>query len=192
MKTINVSSAKTSELLAFYNEHADKPVNKFTNLETARRRVTALIETLDFSKKAQAVAKETKAVAKAASKTAKDASALAKTTEATPKAKNTPAKPGYEVEHGKDGDKIVPAARKSNAAGIAASWNDIDVREARLHRQGVIVMVGKRASEFNSTAAAFAALGLPMAKHIRFRMKLKAAGKLTFTHAGKDYEFSIL
>ncbi len=204
---INIETAKTAELLAFYNAHADKPVNKFTNLETARRRVTALIEALEVSDRAHEAARAAKSATKAAKASEKNATKLADAVDKTvaikahaaeqakaePKTeKNTKAKPGYEVQHDNDGDKIVAATRRSNAAGIAASWLDNDIREARLYRQGVVVMIGKNAQEYNSTHAAFAALGLPMSKVIRFRMKLKEAKKLTFTHAGKNFEFSIL
>ncbi len=206
MNNINVQTAKTSELLAFYNKHAEKPVNKFTNLETARRRVTALIEALEVSNVAHGAAEQAEQAeqaAKVAKQTEKAAKKLAENVDGAlpvnPDAqevepeKNTKAKPGYEVEHGKTGDRIVPAARRSNAAGIAASWNDPNVREARLYRQGVVVSInGKALGEYNSTHAAFEALGLPMSKVIRFRMKLKAANKLAFEHAGKSYEFSIL
>lgn len=40
-----------------------------------------------------------------------------------------------------------------------------------------------------SVAEAFAALGFPMCKHIRFRSKLKASGKEIFEHEGKKYHF---
>lgn len=43
---LNVSTATTAELVAFYNEHnADKPVKKFADRKTAERRVSALLET---------------------------------------------------------------------------------------------------------------------------------------------------
>lgn len=199
MKTINVSTAKTSDLLAFYNANADKPVNKFTNLETARRRVTALIEALEVSSKAHDAAKAATAAAKLAKSAAKDATKLADAVDKTVAVKTpsavvdapTPA-PVKQEEAPKPKADASPQARRSNAAGIAASWNDPEVREARLYRQGVVVTVGKRSQEFTSTHAAFDALGLPTSKVIRFRMKLKEAKKLTFTHAGKDFEFSIL
>jgi hypothetical protein len=40
----NFDGVKTSELLEFYNANSEKQVAKFTNLETAQRRVQALIE----------------------------------------------------------------------------------------------------------------------------------------------------
>lgn len=43
---LNVSTATTAELVAFYNEHnADKPVKKFADRKTAERRVSALLAT---------------------------------------------------------------------------------------------------------------------------------------------------
>lgn len=44
---LNVSTATTAELVAFYNEHnADKPVKKFADRKTAERRVSALLATV--------------------------------------------------------------------------------------------------------------------------------------------------
>lgn len=43
MKSINISTAKTAELVAFYNAHASKPVTKFADRKTAERRVSALL-----------------------------------------------------------------------------------------------------------------------------------------------------
>ena len=42
---INVNTAKTAELVAFYNKHASKPVTKFADRKTAERRVAALLAT---------------------------------------------------------------------------------------------------------------------------------------------------
>lgn len=43
---INVQASTTAELVAFYNKHAAKPVNKFADRKTAERRVTQLVEQL--------------------------------------------------------------------------------------------------------------------------------------------------
>lgn len=43
---INVQTAKTAELVAFYNKHASKPVSKFADRKTAERRVAALLGTI--------------------------------------------------------------------------------------------------------------------------------------------------
>lgn len=59
---INVSTATTAQLVAFYNEHANKPVNKFSDRKTAERRVLELLAGLKFSKPS---AKNPKPAAKA-------------------------------------------------------------------------------------------------------------------------------
>lgn len=43
---MNISTATTAELVAFYNQRADKPVKKFADRKTAERRVAALMATL--------------------------------------------------------------------------------------------------------------------------------------------------
>ena len=43
---LNINTATTAELVAFYNKHADKPVTKFADRKTAERRVAALMVTL--------------------------------------------------------------------------------------------------------------------------------------------------
>ncbi len=195
---INVETAKTSELLAFYNQHAEKQVSKFTNLETARRRVTALIDSLAELNAAQDVAEQA-AAAKTAAKAAKGAKKLVVTVEhqksikADPEPKPAKKSAKQELQEADAGELIVAAAPRSNSAGIAASWLDPDVRAARLYRQGVIVSKdGKPVGEYVSTHAAFAALGLPISKVIRFRMKLKAAGGLSFTFGSRTFDFTIL
>lgn len=69
-----------------------------------------------------------------------------------------------------------PAASASRSASIAASWADPEVRTERSVRTRVLV----DGVEYRSVAQAFAKLGLSMGAHIRFRMDLKAAGKLTY------------
>ncbi len=44
---INVKTATTAELVAFYNANAFQPVKKFTDRATAERRVTALLDAAD-------------------------------------------------------------------------------------------------------------------------------------------------
>lgn len=82
--------------------------------------------------------------------------------------------------------------RKSNAEGVANSWRDASVVEARLKRDGVSVEVDGALTEYRSVRQAFNELGLPDSKHIRFRMKLKAAKSAVFTQDGKDFLFNII
>lgn len=44
---MNVTEATMKELLAFYNENAEKPVKRFADRKTAERRVSALMEEMD-------------------------------------------------------------------------------------------------------------------------------------------------
>jgi len=44
---LNVTTATTAELVAFYNEHAETTVKKFADRKTAEKRVAALIATLE-------------------------------------------------------------------------------------------------------------------------------------------------
>lgn len=73
--------------------------------------------------------------------------------------------------------------RKSgNAAGVAASWKNPEIRRKRAERHSVIV----DGQEYDSVRQAFRALKLPDSKHITFRIKLKEVGELAFP--GKDGE----
>jgi hypothetical protein len=103
----------------------------------------------------------------------------------------------------KQGSEPKPAVKSSgskasNSDGVAASWADSEVREARLTRDGVKVeLEGKEVGTFKSTREAFRALRLPDNKHIRFRLRLKEAhrisgGSETFEQNGKKYVFSIV
>lgn len=62
MKTDQVASATTADLIAFYNAHSTTPVKKFTDRKTAERRVTALIEQMPAPAKAAKVPEGHKAI----------------------------------------------------------------------------------------------------------------------------------
>jgi hypothetical protein len=49
---INVTTAATAELIAFYNEHAAVPVKKFQDRKTAEARVTKVVQQLEAAKPA--------------------------------------------------------------------------------------------------------------------------------------------
>lgn len=66
-------------------------------------------------------------------------------------------------------------ANPGAAKQIAASWRDPEVAAARITRNGVRV----DGVQYDSVRAAFVELGLPLGTHIKFRMALKAANKLT-------------
>jgi uncharacterized protein with von Willebrand factor type A (vWA) domain len=49
MNTIDIKTATTAQLIAFYNAAAESPVKKFQDRATAERRVAALIEQLGWN-----------------------------------------------------------------------------------------------------------------------------------------------
>lgn len=193
-KTIEeIQAAKTSDLVLFWNaNHVDAPIKKFADRKTAEKRCIALMETL--------VALEAEAPKKAAQVWEDD-----NVRPVVHKPRNVVVKeaPVVDIEDENLSDEEVKAqllasieedkaGRKSNAAAIAKSWRNPDVYNARLTRNGVVVEVNGKKGEFKSVRAAFAELGLPDSKHIRFRMKLKAAKVAIFEWAGVEYKFSIV
>lgn len=71
---------------------------------------------------------------------------------------------------------------------IAESWNDPVVTAKRTTRNKVTV----NGTEFKSVRDAFAACGLPMGKHIKFRMSLKETQAETFEFNGTRFDFKIV
>lgn len=197
-KKSQIEAAETKELIAFYNENAAKPVNKFADRETAVRRCVALMEELALmekeAKKEAAAKADPKKIeadknfvwpfAKGEGKS-DDAKADKAGSEKTDKKATAPA------------PKTKPVTKKtysgaSNSAGVAASWADPTVAAARLVRDGVSVTIGDDVQTFKSTRDAFRALRLMDSKHIRFRGILKANKTATYTENGKEYIFSII
>jgi hypothetical protein len=90
--------------------------------------------------------------------------------------------------------KRAPKGRRSNSEGVAISWLDKEVREARLKRDGVSVRIvgSESVSLYRSTAEAFRNLRLDFSKHIRFRLSLKASRREIIEFDGVKYEFSII
>lgn len=180
MKTIeDIKNAKTGELVTFYNAHnPSKPVNRFADRKTAEKRCIAILEAV------AALGEDTPAAPVPAVKV---------------KGRKVAEKPEVDTDAMSDEEfkahmlgGVQEKERKSNAAGIAASWANADVYNARLTRNAVVVTVNNSHAEFKSVRAAFAQLNLPDSKHIRFRMKLKEAKKATFEWAGQEYHFEIV
>jgi hypothetical protein len=89
---------------------------------------------------------------------------------------------------GKELRKVANSTTRS--AAIAKSWLNVSVAAARAQRTQVRV-VDEAAGEigyYKSLAKAWYAYGLPMSKHIAFRMALKAAGAKDFG----PYKFSVV
>ncbi|EOO0160690.1 hypothetical protein BO117_RS13730 [Escherichia coli] len=201
----DVIATKTADLVAFYNENSgSKPIKKFADRRTAETRVIALIESLNALdepsnespipdvKAREEVSSDVKthkarAVVKKAEPTQEELDAMSdEEYEAFVKSSLNSAPVGAPV----GADKIAsPSHRRSNSEGIAKSWDNKEVAQKRLTRNGVMV---EGVGEFKSVRVAFAALGLPDSKHIRFRMKLKEAGRLNFEFGNKSYTFQII
>lgn len=82
-----------------------------------------------------------------------------------------------------------PAKSDTRSKAIAATWNDDQIAAARSARDNVAV---DGHGTFRSVAAAFKALGLPMSKHIKFRIEVKSNGTGIFKYGTDEYEFRIV
>lgn len=197
----DVIATKTADLVAFYNANSgSKPIKKFADRRTAETRVIALIESLNAldepSNESPIPEAKPREEVPSDVKTHK-ARAVVKKSEPTQEELDAMSDEEYEafVKSGlNDSANCVvqngtPSHRRSNSEGIAKSWDNKEVAQKRLTRNGVMV---EGVGEFKSVRVAFAALGLPDSKHIRFRMKLKEAGRLNFEFGNKSYTFQII
>lgn len=197
----DVIATKTADLVAFYNANSgSKPIKKFADRRTAETRVIALIESLNAldepsnespipdAKPREEVSSDVKthkarAVVKKAEPTQEELDAM------TDEEYEAFVKSGLNDSANCVVQNGTPSHRRSNSEGIAKSWDNKEVAQKRLTRNGVMV---EGVGEFKSVRAAFAALGLPDSKHIRFRMKLKEAGRLNFEFGNKSFTFQII
>lgn len=197
----DVIATKTADLVAFYNANSgSKPIKKFADRRTAETRVIALIESLNAldepsnespipdAKPREEVSSDVKthkarAVVKKAEPTQEELDAM------TDEEYEAFVKSGLNDSANCIVQNGTPSHRRSNSEGIAKSWDNKEVAQKRLTRNGVMV---EGVGEFKSVRVAFAALGLPDSKHIRFRMKLKEAGRLNFEFGNKSYTFQII
>lgn len=197
----DVIATKTADLVAFYNANSgSKPIKKFADRRTAETRVIALIDSLNAldepsnespipdAKPREEVSSDVKthkarAVVKKAEPTQEELDAM------TDEEYEAFVKSGLNDSANCVVQNGTPSHRRSNSEGIAKSWDNKEVAQKRLTRNGVMV---EGVGEFKSVRVAFAALGLPDSKHIRFRMKLKEAGRLNFEFGNKSYTFQII
>lgn len=197
----DVIATKTADLVAFYNANSgSKPIKKFADRRTAETRVIALIESLNAldepSNESPIPDAKPREEVSSDVKTHK-ARSVVKKAEPTQEELDAMSDEEYEafVKSGLNdsADCVVqngtPSHRRSNSEGIAKSWDNKEVAQKRLTRNGVMV---EGVGEFKSVRVAFAALGLPDSKHIRFRMKLKEAGRLNFEFGNKSFTFQII
>lgn len=164
-----VSYAKTSELVAFYNAHAIKTVTKFADRATAEKRVTQMITDMvaagQFCPVCDTLEKNGLDITYAGPEGGKNAdNYMHHHCDAVWRPNGSLVK-----------EDAAPSADRS--AAISATWGNPEVAAARAMRHKVVV---EGRGEFRSVKAAFIALGLPVSKHIPFRMKLKEKGAALF------------
>jgi hypothetical protein len=195
---MNVRTATTAELVAFYNANvaADKQIKKFADRATAERRVSNLSAYYEASD--EELAQEQEAAVQS-SVYGFEVHGLYDCPHCDIHLSNGVSQHGDDVNGkplrhdthefecmgcgGGFGKTLRHAAKStSRANAIAATWNDPQIAAARAQRTCVRVYDGfdDIIGEYKSTAEAFRRLGLPLSKHIPFRMALKAAGSKTF------------
>ena len=179
---INVQTATTAELVAFYNANvpAEKKIKKFADRATAEKRVAALAP-IEFNVSGFEIHGHTHCphcnihLSNGVSQHGDDVNG----------------KPLRHDTHvfecmgcGAGFGALLKKAKASatRSAGIAASWAVPEVAAARAERTGTIeVRQGtKLIGQYRSVAAAFGALGFSLRGHIPFRMALKAEGQKPF------------
>lgn len=191
MNATQVAAAKTPELVAFFNANCSivgvKAVAKFADRKTAERRVTELVAKLPKPAKTEAASYVQGTCPKCGD--SQNGITCGRVIEVGGHQKVINEHQAmchvcgheFDYETGKALRKrgtVNPGAAKQ----ISESWKDSAVAAARVNRHSVSVD-GK---SFSSVRVAFIELGLPLGTHIKFRMALKAAGKLT-DGAGRNW-----
>lgn len=181
---MNVFTATTAELVAFYNLHAAKPVNRFADRKTAERRVAALVAAVPAAALVAAPASAyvvgtcpkcgasrditcgTVVESRGLQHVTKEHEALCHSC-------------GHEFDYntGVALRNRNTAPNKNRAAAISASWADKRVAQARITRHAVrVVDPAGGSGAYKSVRHAFLVLALPLGVHIKFRGALKATG----------------
>jgi len=189
-KVEEIELLSMSDLLAYFNFYIrpeSAKVKRFADKATAIKRVTKLFLEMEEAREIEEAYPSDEAFEKAMRlELAKDKAIES----AKPKKEKTEREKAprllARIEAGEN------IRLSSNSEGIAKSWDIDSVKEARLTRNGVGVEVSGERSEYKSLRVAFAELGLPDAKHIKFRGELKKEGAKTFEYEGKAYNFVIL
>ncbi|WEU67182.1 hypothetical protein phiLCL12_13 [Pseudomonas phage phiLCL12] len=190
----DIQNAEMKELVAFYNAHnADATVKRFSDRKTAERRCLAILNALPAEEEAFQEEETPAKVYK--TRTSKKKAEEKAEENLKPEEEITEEEALEEIRKMREEAKNAPEKTKEAkdlSAAIANSWKDPEVARKRTERHGVAVTVKGKRGEFKSCNAAFIEFGLPSSKCIRFRMQLKAAGKMTFEHEGVKYNFEII
>ena len=196
---MNITTATTAELVAFYNAHNAKPVKKFADRKTAERRCAALLPKV-AAEHIMAAAQRAVAADNAHELRCPECGDTENLTCGAVKILR--GKQHVVNEHiadchmcGHEWNTLTgkpvrkSAASPERSAAIAASWQDKKVAKARAARHAVAVVTpeGKKAVH-RSVKEAFMIWALPLGQHIKFRGALKAAGKANFN----GYKFTVV
>lgn len=191
---MNTLTATTAELVAFYNANvaADKQIKKFADRATAELRVgklfASIVEAQDEAHRAKYESVRRGQVSSFEIHGHADCPhcGIDLRNGVSQHGDDVNGKPLRHDTHefecmgcgGGFGETLRHAAKStSRANAIAATWKDASIAAARAQRTCVRVFSeGGIVGEYKSTAEAFRRLGLPLSKHIPFRMALKAAG----------------
>jgi len=198
-----ITTVAMKDLVVFYNAHnVDKPVAKFADRKTAERRVLAVLDSMDIIAEQGGDVEDGKLVDAPVMKTraSREVNPGAMLTDinaalAEDEITEEDARKELELLKQAKATATVKTGAKSGltlSAAIAASWNDPLVAQKRMTRHGVMVTCNSSTAEYKSVRAAFAALGLPDSKHIRFRMLVKEHGTAVFEFNGEKYLFATI
>lgn len=196
---MNITTATTAELVAFYNANSLKPVKKFADRKTAERRVAALLPKAS-AEVIMAAAQRAVAADNAHELRCPECGDTENLT--CGEVKILRGKQHVVNEHIADchicghewntetGRPVRKAAASSDrSAAIAASWQNKEVAAARAVRHAVeVVGPNRKTQQHRSVREAFMVLALPLGQHIKFRSELKAKGTATFG----GYKFNII
>jgi len=203
MNVNQVAKTSTADLLAFFNANTGgAQVKKFADRKTAERRVKALIEEMiaDGDLQPQEETQVTEETQEAV------IGEFVNCPHCGIHLGNGVCHHGQEVngktikhdefeyaclgcggEFGTPIHRVAKSATRSEA--IAKSWDNDEIAKARAARDNVSV---EGYGTFRSVAAAFKKIGLPISRHIKFRIDLKANGTGTFKYGTDEYSFKVV
>lgn len=180
-------SVTTAELLKFFNANAEafgeKPTKRFSDRKNAERRVNKLLSAIDEAAKS---AKEEPVVGDYTH--CPNCGIHLENGYTTDEDQKVEGLSGHEefqyccLGCGEEFGPVIPERAdidQARSEGVKRSWFNEEVKIKRSTRHAVKVK-GRDGKEmhFRSVRQAFAELGLPLSKHIRFRMALKEEGQL--------------
>jgi len=198
MNVNQVAKASTADLLAFFNANTGgAQVKKFADRKTAERRVKALIEEMIADGDLQPQEETQVSEDKKFNYTVDGCPHCHSTEDQTYAGEEGTAAEERNLchhcgtEYWRETGEIYKAPAKSatRSAAIAKSWDNDEIAKARAARDNVSV---EGYGTFRSVASAFKKIGLPISRHIKFRIDLKANGTGTFKYGTDEYTFKIV